>query len=58
MNIGDPKSEPARVQPVNFRIFLASPCDVHDEREVARKVISLALGSGRKRRLKPVKDRE
>ena len=39
MSIGDPKSETARVQPVNLRIFLASPGDVHAERELARKVI-------------------
>ena len=34
-----PEAEPARVQPVTFRIFLASPGDVQDERSLARAVI-------------------
>lgn len=34
-----PEAEPTRVQPVTFRIFLASPGDVQDERTLARSVI-------------------
>lgn len=34
----------ARAQPIPFRIFLASPGDVQDERELARKVIEYLQG--------------
>ena len=35
----DAKGEKSRGQPIVYRIFLASPGDVRDERELARAVI-------------------